>query len=182
MAKKSIHVSDLVLGYIVLMESGNQVPADLRLFQCKDLAIDEAVLTGESVAAAKATKIIKNSNLSVSEQVNMAFCGTFIMQGTARGIVVETRLNTQIGKISGIITAISQTQPPILAKISEFTKTIIVAIFALGAINAFVGWKFEYEIDVIFLATVGIIVAMVPEGLPAALISAFFIGIMAMTK
>ncbi|MCL0028183.1 HAD-IC family P-type ATPase [Peptococcaceae bacterium] len=180
--KKSIPVSDLVPGDIVLLESGDQVPADLRLFQCKDLAVDEAIITGESVPVAKSTKALKDPNLSISEQVNMAFCGTFVTRGTARGIVVATGLNTQMGKISGIITATTKAQPPILTKISEFTKTIMAAIFILGAINTAISWKLEYPLDVIFLATVGIIVAMVPEGLPAALISAFSIGVMAMAK
>ncbi|MCD5407385.1 MAG: HAD-IC family P-type ATPase [Desulfotomaculum sp.] len=180
--RQAINSRDLVPGDIVLLEPGDQIPADLRLYQGKNLALDEAILTGESVPISKQYQPLADPGLTIAEQKNIAFSGTFVARGVARGIVVETATRTEMGKISGIITSTAKADPPILTKISEFTKIIIIAIFSLGTINALIGWQLGYQLDFIFLATVGIIVAMVPEGLPAALISAFSIGVTTMAK
>lgn len=173
---------ELVPGDIVLLESGDRVPADLRLLNEKNFALDESMLTGESIPLAKKTEPLELPNLSPGDQKNMAFSGTFVSRGNARGIVVATGKHTEIGKISGIIADTTRTTPPIMRHISEFTKLIMISIFLLSAVNFLVGWRLGYETGYIFLASVGMIVAMVPEGLPAALVAAFSLGVTTLAR
>ncbi|HAP32678.1 MAG TPA: hypothetical protein DCQ14_06480 [Firmicutes bacterium] len=180
--RKTIAGRDLVPGDIVLLEAGDRVPADLRLIYGKNLAIDEAMLTGESVPVVKEYAPLNDPGQVLAEQKNMAFSGTFVSRGGAKSVVVETGIRTEMGKISAIITETPRSAPPILRKISEFTKIILVVIFALGALNFLVGLSFGRELGILFLTSVGIIVAMVPEGLPAALITAFSLGTVAMSR
>lgn len=180
--RKTIAGRDLVPGDIVLLEAGDRVPADLRLIYGKNLAIDEAVLTGESVPVVKEYAPLVDPHPALAEQKNMTFSGTFVSRGVANGVVIETGTRTEMGKISGIIAETPRSDPPILLKIGEFTKIILVAIFALGALSFLTGLYFGRELDFLFLASVGIIVAMVPEGLPAALITVFSLGTMVMAK
>lgn len=180
--RQTIAGCNLVPGDIVLLETGDRVPADLRLYHGKNLFVDEAMLTGESLPIAKQYDPLADPGLTLAEQKNIAFSGTFVSRGVARGVVVATGAQAEVGKISNLVTGTPKSVPPILRKIGEFTKVIIVTIFALGAINFLVGWHLGYEIGFIFLTSIGIIVAMVPEGLPAALISAFSLGTMAMAR
>ncbi len=180
--KKVIPARELVPGDVVLLDSGNKVPADLRLFGAKNLGVDEAVLTGESVPVAKDGSPISRPNLPPGEQRCMAFSGTFVTQGRGLGIVVATGEQTEFGKIAGLMKETERVTPPIIRKIAYFTKFLIIAILSLGAITFALGAWLGYELAYMFLATVGMIVAMIPEGLPAALIAAFAIGAMAMAR
>jgi magnesium-transporting ATPase (P-type) len=112
----------------------------------------------------------------------MCFNGTFITRGRGQGIVVVTGKQTELGKIAGMMEGTERVTPPIIKKIAAFTKFIIIAILSLGTITFGLGWWLGYEPAYMFLATVGMIVAMIPEGLPAALITAFAIGTMAMAR
>ena len=172
----------LVPGDVVQLEGGDRMPADLRLFYTKNVSVDEAMLTGESTPVPKNIEPIPRPDLGPREQHCMAFSGTFITRGSAQGIVVETGKETEVGKIAGLMKETKRVEPPIMRKIAEFTKFIIIAILSLGAITFGLGWWLGYEPAYMFLATVGMIVAMIPEGLPAALIAAFAIGTMAMAR
>jgi magnesium-transporting ATPase (P-type) len=174
---------DLVPGDVVLLEAGDRVPADLRLIAGKNLALDEALLTGESVPTGKRFEPHDHhGRLPLGDQRNMAFSGTFVARGVGRGVVTATGPRTEMGKISGLITGTQKSTPPILKKIGEFTKAIMIGIFALSAVNFALGLHLGYELGYIFLASVGMVVAMVPEGLPAALIAAFSLGVTAMAR
>jgi P-type Ca2+ transporter type 2C len=179
---KTIAARELVPGDVVLLEGGDRVPADLRLFSVKNLSIDEAALTGESMPVLKSTEALARPNLSPGQQSGMCFNGTFVARGRGQGVVVSTGKQTELGKIAGMMEGTKRVTPPILKKIAAFTKFIIIAILSLGAITFGLGWWLGYEPAYMFLATVGIIVAMIPEGLPAALIAAFAIGTMAMSR
>ncbi len=179
---KTIAARELVPGDVVQLEGGDRVPADLRLFSVKNLSIDEAALTGESMPVVKDTEPVVKPNLSPGQQSSMSFSGTFVTRGRGQGVVVATGMQTELGKIAGMMEGTGRVTPPILKNIAAFTRMIIIAILSLGAITFGLGWWLGYEPAYMFLATVGMIVAMIPEGLPATLIAAFAIGTMAMAR
>ena len=173
---------NLVPGDIVLFESGDRVPADLRLLSVKNLNVDEAMLTGESLPVTKDVASISRSDLNPGEQRCICFSGTFITQGRGQGVVIETGEKTEIGRIAGLMKETKKVVPPIMKKIAGFTKFIIIAILFFSVIIFGVGMSLGQEWANMFLAAVGIMVAMIPEGLPAVLITAFAIGAMAMVQ
>lgn len=173
---------ELVPGDLVILEAGDKVPADLRLVEAKNLALDESALTGESVAAGKQSEPLEGDALELAERKNMAYSGTGVARGVGKGIVVATATRTEMGKISEYVSDPKKSEPPIMRKIREFTKAILAGILILGIINLFFGIRYEYEIGFLFLVSVGLIVAMVPEGLPAALVAAFSFGVTKMAK
>jgi magnesium-transporting ATPase (P-type) len=174
--RKIIAARELVPGDVVLLEGGDRVPADLRLFETKNLSADEAVLTGESIPVDKNVDAIETPNLPPADRRCMAFSGTFITRGQAKGVVVETGKQTEIGKIAGMMVETKRVTPPIVKKVAEFTKFLIITILIFGVIVFAIGLTVGYEWDYMFLAVVSMIVALIPEGLPAALISVFAIG------
>ncbi|MFO7772944.1 MAG: HAD-IC family P-type ATPase [Dehalococcoidia bacterium] len=180
--KLTIPVRDLVPGDVVLLEAGDRVPADLRLSSAKDLYTDEAVLTGESTPVQKDTQCLDEPDLPPGDQQCMCFSGTFVTRGSGQGVVTATGQAAEIGKIAGMLKERRQVIPPIVKKVNRFVKWIIIAILSFGAITFGVGVALGYDFEFMFLATVAMIVAVIPEGLPAALISAFAIGAVAMGR
>lgn len=180
--KKIIPTRELVPGDVVLLESGDRVPADLRLFSTKNLSADEAMLTGESTPVEKNAAPVVGSQLNPGEQRCIAFSGAFITRGRGKGIVVETGEKTEIGKLAGLMKETEKVVPPIMRKIADFTKFIIIAILTLGVLNFVIGLLSGYDAVYMFLATVGLIVAGIPEGLPAAVIAVFSFGTITMAR
>jgi magnesium-transporting ATPase (P-type) len=176
-SRKTIESRYLVPGDIVLLESGDRIPADLRLFQGNNLALDESAITGESVPAKKQFSNLQDKDVPLAERDNMAYSGTIVARGAARAVVVATGTDTEVGRISEIMSGPGKMEPPIMRKIKQFTRVIIIGIFILGTINLFLGLRFGYEIEFLFLVSVGMIVAMVPEGLPASMVAAFSYGV-----
>lgn len=180
--RKIIAARELVPGDVVLLEGGHRVPADLRLFETKNLSVDEAILTGESVPVDKDIDAIETPNLPPADQRCMAFSGTFITRGHSKGIVVKTGKETEIGKIAGMMVETKRAVPPIVKKVAEFTKFLIITIVSFGVIVFAVGITLGYEPAYMFLAMVSMIVALIPEGLVAAVTAAFAVGAMAMAR
>ncbi len=180
--KVTVPVKELVPGDVVVLESGDRVPADLRLLSVHNLYADEAMLTGESSPVQKDTEPDDAPNLSPGDQHCMCFSGTFVTRGNGRGVVTATGQEAEMGKIAGMLKESGRIVPPIIRKVNEFVKLILIAILIFGAITFGAGVALGYEYEFMFLATVGMLVAVVPEGLPAALISAFAIGAMAMGR
>ncbi len=180
--KLTIPVRDLVPGDVVLLESGDRVPADLRLLSVQNLYADEAMLTGESSPVQKDTQPDDTPGLPPGDQHCICFSGTFVTRGNGKGVVTATGQEAEIGKIAGMLKESGRVVPPIIRKVNAFVKLIIIAILIFGAITFGAGVALGYEYEFMFLATVGMLVAVVPEGLPAALISAFAIGAMAMGR
>ena len=179
---KVILTRELVPGDIVILEAGDRVPADLRLFSAKNLNADEAMLTGESLPTSKNIETIPGKNLNPGEQKCICFSGTFITQGYGKGVVIKTGKETEIGRIAGLMKETKKVMPPIIRKISAFTRFIIIAILGFSFVTFGVGIWLGQAWDYMFLAAVGMMVAMIPEGLPAVLIAAFAIGATAMAK
>jgi len=181
--KKTIPARELVPGDIVILDEGGRVPADLRLFYAKNLSADESALTGESVPVSKNIEVIPDQNLSPGDQRNMAFSGTFITRGSGQGIVVGTREQTEIGKIAALIKQTHRAaSTPLLRKIAEFTKILLIVTSCLAAITVGLGVFLGYDLIYSFLASVSLVVAVIPEGLPAILSIALAAGARAMVR
>jgi len=180
--RKTIPTRQLAPGDVVLLEGGDRVPADLRLFSAKNLSADEAALTGESVPVDKNVDPIPRPNLTTGEQSCLCFSGTFITRGRGQGVVVETGKQTEMGKIAGMVEEAKRVPPPIMKKMAEFVKVLVIAIISFGVIVFGIGLTLGFEPAYMFLAMVGMIVALIPEGMVAAFLAAFVVGAMAMAR
>lgn len=164
--EKIIPTRELVPGDVVVLNSGDKVPADLRLFYTKDAYADEASLTGESTPVAKSTESISSSNLTPADQACMAFSGTFITRGSARGVVVRTAEKTEFGKIATLVKKTQTIKTPLQKQIGAFTTTLIVVILGIAVVNALIGIAVGQDAIYLFMASVALIVAGIPEMLP----------------
>ncbi|MCK5038136.1 MAG: HAD-IC family P-type ATPase, partial [Thermoplasmata archaeon] len=165
--RKVIPSREVVPGDIVLMESGDKVPADIRLVYSKGLQIDEAMLTGESVPSEKITESLADDICSAGDMKNMAFAGTLVTYGRGRGVVVCTANNTQISRISACMREAEEIVTPLQKKISSFAVYLSGTVAVLAVLTFVGGLLAGQEPVFIFLASVSIAVAAIPEGLPA---------------
>jgi magnesium-transporting ATPase (P-type) len=173
---------ELVPGDVVLLEGGDKVPADLRLFNVKNLYMDEAALTGESVPIRAIDSSITRPNLPPGDQRCMAFGGTFATQGRGTGIVVTTGEHTEFGRIAKLMKETRTITTPLMRKIAAFTRFLIFAVLALAAINFSLAVIFEYGLIYSFLASVSLAVAAIPEMLPAIVAAILALAAVAMSK
>ncbi|MCL0040168.1 HAD-IC family P-type ATPase [Thermodesulfovibrionales bacterium] len=180
--RKTIPARELVPGDIVLLEGGDRVPADLRLFYTKDMSADEATLTGESIPARKDTECISIADLPAADQRCMAFSGTFITRGYGQGVVIGTGGHTEIGRIAEIIKETRKIATPLLRKIKDFSKVILAFILIITAITFVLAMTFEFGFVYAFMASVSLAVASIPAGLPAMLTVTLAIGVTAMAQ
>ncbi|MFT3688408.1 cation-transporting P-type ATPase [Paenirhodobacter sp.] len=176
----SVPMAELVPGDVVLIEAGDRVPADLRLIQARSLLIDEALLTGESVASEKHTDPVAE-NAALGDRVSMAFSGTLVAAGQGAGVVVATGLGTQIGQISRMLGEVEVLETPLLRQINRFGKRFTQVAF-VGAAVLFVfavtlrGFGWEEALT----AVVALAVGLVPEGLPAVITITLAVGVQRM--
>ena len=169
--QRRIPARELVPGDIVVMEGGDKIPADVRFLEVSNIHVDESSLTGESVPVQKLTDAIAGENLVPGDRKNMGFSGTFLTQGTARAIVVDTGAGTVFGQIADMVTAADKGMTPLQRKMKEFVKTLIIAILIVGAFNFGYGVYLGYDIAYSFLGAVSLVVAAIPEMLPALVTS-----------
>ncbi|MFC1903734.1 cation-translocating P-type ATPase, partial [Chloroflexota bacterium] len=180
---KDIPARELVPGDMVILEEGDRIPADLRLFSAKNLYADEAALTGESVPVLKDTEPISKPDLPPADQLGMAFSGTFITRGSGRGVVVGTGVDTEIGRIASLMKETERAAPaPLVRKVAHFTKVLIIAVLCLAILNLVLGVILGYNLIYSFLASVSLAVAAIPEGLPAILTIALTAGARTMAR
>ena len=177
-----VPAESLVPGDIVFLQSGDKVPADLRLIYVRDLRIEEAALTGESVPVEKSKDAV-SAHAQIGDRKGMAFSGTLVTYGTATGVVVTTGDNTEIGRISAMLAHVQTLTTPLLRKIEAFGKRLSIAIIT-GAVAVFIFGVFgrDYPLSDMFLASVGLAVAAIPEGLPAVITITLAIGVQAMAR
>jgi magnesium-transporting ATPase (P-type) len=175
--KKRVRAEELVPGDIVTLQSGDKIPADLRLLEVKNLYVQEAVLTGESDAVDKSTHPVEHV-AGVGDRISMAFSSTLVTQGRGKGVVVATGEHTELGRISEMVAGVEELQTPLLRKIEHFGKWLSAAIGA-GSVSIFVfGWLVrDYTFSELFLAAVSIAVAAIPEGLPPIMTITLAIGV-----
>ena len=178
----TLPASRLVPGDRVLLQSGDKVPADLRLVQVRNLHIQEAVLTGESVAVEKQTAPVA-ADAVLGDRSGMAYSGTLVSRGQGSGMVVGTGANTEIGRISTLLAGVEQLTTPLLLQMAQFARWLTSAILAIAALTfAFGVLVRDYSATEMFLATVGLAVAAIPEGLPAIMTITLAIGVQRMAR
>ncbi|WP_396586241.1 cation-translocating P-type ATPase [Bermanella sp. R86510] len=172
-----IDAEQLVPGDHVMLEAGDRVPADIRLARCNNLSIDESVLTGESVAVDKQSDALESS-MPLGDQTNMAFSGTLVTRGTAKGVVVATARNTEIGRISGLLQETTQLKTPLLSQMDTFARYLSFAIVGVGFLILGLGYFLSgMAFPELFMAVVGLTVSAIPEGLPAVLTITLAVGV-----
>jgi Ca2+-transporting ATPase len=180
--EKEVNSEELVPGDIVLLASGMKVPADIRLIHTIELKIDESMLTGESVPVEKITTPIKQENLPPGDQKNMAFMGTIVVSGRAKGVVVETGERTILGKIAEEVKELTGVRAPLQDKIESFAKTIAFIVLGASVVLFLIGLLIGESAKDMFMTVVGAAVATVPEGLPIAVTVALAVGVVRMAR
>jgi Ca2+-transporting ATPase len=164
-----VSAEELVPGDLVIVESGDRIPADLRLLQVKNLRVDESALTGESVPVSKDIDLLPEE-VPLSDRTNMAWAGTFVTYGQGIGVVVATGSQTEVGRITTLLSETTSIETPLLRKITQFGRSLVVFILVLSGINFAVGLLRGYALSEVFLASVAMAVAAIPEGLPWLLV------------
>ncbi len=177
-----ISAEELVPGDVVFLQSGDKVPADLRLIRVKNLQAQEAVLTGESLAVEKSAEPVPPA-AELGDRTSMSYSGTLVTYGQATGLVVATGEATEIGRISSMLAEVQTLTTPLLRQLSIFGQWLTVAIIAVAAATFGFGTLIQdYTATEMFLAAVGLVVAAIPEGLPAIMTITLAIGVQRMAR
>ncbi len=181
---REVDSEEVVPGDIVLLESGNRVPADVRLLSAQSLYVDESFLTGESAAVAKSSDWSGPPEIAVADQLNMAFAGAVVTRGRGKGIVVRTGAETVVGQVAENVTSGRVGTAPLLERMHGFARMIAAIVLLIAVLIGVAGvWVHGREnLTEIFLFTIALAVAAIPEGLPAALTVALSIGTSRMAK
>lgn len=183
-AGKAVRISaaELVPGDMVLLQAGNKMPADLRLLRTRDLQVAEAALTGESLPVQKEADLHFTLDTALADRRNMAYASTLVTYGQATGIVVAIGDNTEVGRISQLISTAQELQTPLTRKIGQFSQTLLYVILTLAGLTFLVGlWRGQALIDTM-MAAIALAVSAIPEGLPAAVTVTLAIGVSRMAR
>ncbi len=178
----TIRAEVLVPGDIVMLQSGDKVPADLRLFRVNGLQIQESVLTGESLAVEKTTDPVAQESV-IGDRRCMAYSGTLVTHGQGAGVVVATAAHTEIGRIGTMVSEVEPVTTPLLRQMAQFGRWLTLAILGIAAVTfAFGTLARDYAVTEMFLAAVSLAVAAIPEGLPAIMTITLAIGVQRMAR
>ncbi len=178
----TIRSETLVPGDIVLLQSGDKVPADLRMFRVKGLQVQESALTGESVAVEKIIEPAQTESV-LGDRRCMAYSGTLVTHGQGSGVVVATGAQTEIGRISALVAEVESVTTPLLRQIAQFGRWLTAAILVIASATFAFGVLFrDFSITGMFLAAVSLAVAAIPEGLPAIMTITLAIGVQRMAR
>ena len=160
---------NVVMGDIVLLESGTKIPADLRILEANNLSVDESMLTGESLHVQKSMAVIQGENVSIADKINMAYSGTIVTRGRGVGVVVATAKKTEFGKIAQMILEQEDSLSPLQIKIEKFGKLLTLSILIMIVIIFILGEVLRgIPLEEMALTAVGLAVSAIPEGLPIA--------------
>jgi magnesium-transporting ATPase (P-type) len=176
-----IDAKNLVPGDIIMLESGVKVPADLRLVEVNNLSIDEAFLTGESLPVSKITEPLDEQAL-IAERKNIAFAGSVVMAGRGMGVVVETGLHTEVGRIAKNLLVVGNPKTPLVQRMEKFASQVTYIVLAASVLLGVIGFYKGFEITEILFYTVALAVSAIPEGLPIAITVALSIATSRMVK
>ena len=179
--KLRVHSEELVPGDVVQLQSGDRVPADLRLFQVRNLHADESALTGESLPVAKHADALALDTL-LADRKNLVYTGTLITSGQAEGLVWAIGDQTETGRISHLISSAVELSTPLTRKIAQFSKLVLWVIVTLAAATFALGVARGEKAVEMFMAAVALAVGAIPEGLPAAVTIVLAIGVSRMAK
>jgi len=180
--ERDIDADLLVPGDIVLLQSGQKVPADLRLIQVKEFQVEESAFTGESLPVSKTAEPIPNPDLQPFEMKNIAFMGSVVASGRARGVVVATGSDTQLGQISEEVRSVGPVKTPLQGRVEKLSQYIILITVGFGGAGLFIGIAQGEVFLQLLLAIIAMAVAVVPEGLPVALTIALAVAVNRMAK
>ncbi len=176
----TVNADTLVPGDIVLLESGDRIPADLRLVRARNLRVDEAILTGESVPVDKSIAAVEAA-APLGDRFCMAFSGTFVTAGQGIAAVVSTGAATELGRISTMIGAVERLTTPLVRQMDHFARQVTLAVIAVSAfVFGYAVFLQDYPLDEAFMAVVGLAVAAIPEGLPAVMTITLAVGVQRM--
>ena len=179
---QELPAEQLVPGDIVLLEEGDRVPADLRLLNCRDLRIEEAALTGESLPADKQSEPVSSSAVLADRQ-SMAYSGCLVSTGSGYGVVVATGQATELGRISHLLQQVEVLQTPLLRDMARFARQLSLVILVLAAATLAFGFLLrDYSSAELLMASVSLAVAAIPEGLPAVLTIILALGVQRMAR
>ena len=179
--EKRIPSTGLVPGDLVLLRAGDKVPADVRLLRVRDLQVDESALTGESVPVEKISEPIARDTV-LAERKNMAYASSMVTYGRGTGLVVATGDQTEVGRISRLISSAHDLATPLTRKITQFSTVLLYVILLLATVTVVVGILRGQAIFDMFMAAVALAVGAIPEGLPAAVTITLAIGVSRMAK
>lgn len=177
-----IQSKELVPGDIVILETGDYVPADLRIIEAVNLKSQESALTGESVPVEKMAAKIEDEKIGIGDRVNMLFSSSLITYGRGKAVVVETGMNTEVGKIADIINTAEEQGTPLQQKLNKLGKTLGIVALAICAVIFVVDLLYGKEPIHMFMTAVSLAVAAIPEGLPAVFTIVLAIGVQRMVK
>jgi cation-transporting P-type ATPase F len=179
--RQKIPARELVPGDVIFLQSGDKVPADVRLFEIRELRIDESTLTGESLPVQKEDVRLPEKT-ALSDRRNMAYSSTLVTHGACRGVVIATGDYTEIGRINEMISSAEVLATPLTRKIEHFSKVLLYVIIALAALTFLMGYVRGQDWIEMFMASVALAVGAIPEGLPAAMTITLAIGVSRMAK
>ena len=181
-SRRTVRAEEVVPGEVVLIEAGDRVPADLRLIRAQRLRIEEAVLTGESVAVDKAIAPVPEDT-PLGSRSSMAFSGTVVVAGHGAGIAVATGPATELGQISTMVASVEKLKTPLLRQVERFGRQLTAAILLISTLAfLFAVFVRSYEISDAVMVVIGLAVAAIPEGLPAIMTIALAIGVQRMAQ
>lgn len=180
--RQTVKGEQLVPGDIVILDAGDKLPADLRFLKTHGLQIQESILTGESMAVDKHSKPVA-TDAPIGDRFCMGYSGTTVTSGQGMGMVVATGSQTEIGRISGLLTNVQTLNTPLVAQMAIFAKWLTLLILAISALILLFGYfVLQHDFAELFMAVVGIAVAAIPEGLPAVLTITLAVGVQAMAR
>ncbi len=178
----AIGVEELTIGDLVLLESGDKISADMRIIEAHNFAVDESILTGESVQVTKTSEPINGDGLTISDQGNMVFSGTTVVTGRAKAYVVKIGLDTELGKIADSLAEAKDEKSPLTIRVEKFSKQISVMVVSVAIIIAILLIAKHTPGHEILLTVIAFAVSAMPEGLPLALTMALTIAANKMSK
>ena len=177
-----VPAKELVPGDIVVLDTGDYIPADLRILEAVNLKTQESSLTGESVPVEKTSEIIEEQEIGIGDRKNMLFSSSLVTYGRGKGIVVETGMTTEVGKIAGMINSTEKQQTPLQQKLDKLGKTLGIAALVICVVIFILGILQGKEIISMFMTAVSLAVAAIPEGLVAVSTIVLAIGVQKMVK
>ncbi|MCD7894419.1 MAG: cation-translocating P-type ATPase [Erysipelotrichaceae bacterium] len=177
-----VPAKELVPGDIVILETGDYVGADMRLIEAVNLKAQESSLTGESVPVDKSVDVIDDEKVGIGDRVNMVFSSSLITYGRGKGIVVETGMNTEVGKIADILNETESNETPLQKKLNDLGKTLGIACLVICVVIFGIGLLYGKDVIDMFMTAVSLAVAAIPEGLAAVSTIVLAIGVQRMVK
>jgi len=179
---QELPAAELVPGDLILLEAGDVIPADLRLLEGAELELDESMLTGESGGIVKQFEALTSADLPVGERSNMAFKGGRVNRGRGVGVVVATGMSTELGHIAQLLHTVPQLDTPLQQRLAIFGRKLGLVVLAICAVIFLMGWLRGEPVLIMFLTSVSLAVAAIPEALPAVISIALALGARRMSQ